>query len=190
MNADYDAAAIAAFKARFEARPADATDYMTRVFESVCKYLGDLERFDDQTVRNIRNLIPVLQDCEEWESPIEVIMIVTLGSILVALSEEYFRIAGGMYFSSIVGPLILRWQAQLGNYRTDFLLETNLRSIVIECDGHEFHERTAVQASRDRRRDRDLQLAGHTVLRFTGSDIYRDPVACVKDIISATGSRP
>lgn len=47
---------------------------------------------------------------------------------------------------------------------------------VVELDGHDFHERTKEQASRDKKRDRDLAAIGLPVIRFTGSDIYKDPV--------------
>jgi hypothetical protein len=47
--------------------------------------------------------------------------------------------------------------------------------VAVECDGHDFHERTKQQAERDKKRDRDLQSIGWRVLRFTGSEIVRDP---------------
>jgi hypothetical protein len=47
----------------------------------------------------------------------------------------------------------------------------------LECDGHDFHERTKEQAERDKERDRNIQAAGWEVARFTGSEITRDPVA-------------
>lgn len=54
--------------------------------------------------------------------------------------------------------------------------------LAIECDGHEFHERTKEQAARDRARDRALQEAGLTIFRFTGSEIYRDPFGCADQV--------
>jgi hypothetical protein len=48
--------------------------------------------------------------------------------------------------------------------------------LVVELDGHDFHERTKEQASRDKRRDRDLSAIGVPVIRFSGSDIYKDPI--------------
>lgn len=44
--------------------------------------------------------------------------------------------------------------------------------IAVECDGHDFHERTKEQAQHDKRRDRELQKRGWIVFRFTGSEIY------------------
>lgn len=47
--------------------------------------------------------------------------------------------------------------------------------IAVECDGHDFHEKTKAQAQRDKKRDRDLQSIGWNVARFTGSEIFNTP---------------
>lgn len=77
-------------------------------------------------------------------------------------------------------------QARIENFRVDFLIMgTGLYdgvSIVVECDGHAFHERTPEQASRDRQRDRRLQTLGYSVLRFTGSELYKRSFACVCEV--------
>jgi len=77
-------------------------------------------------------------------------------------------------------------QAPVMDYRVDFLITVVLAGKVIgrlavECDGLAFHERTKEQAARDRSRDRALTLAGYKVIRFTGSEIYRDVMRCVHD---------
>jgi hypothetical protein len=53
----------------------------------------------------------------------------------------------------------------------------------VECDGHDFHERSKEQARRDKARDRALQATGYTVLRFTGSEIYADPAGVAAEIV-------
>lgn len=55
--------------------------------------------------------------------------------------------------------------------------------VVVECDGHDFHERTKEQAERDKRRDRELTAMGLTVLRFTGREIWRSPVDCAAGVL-------
>jgi hypothetical protein len=57
-----------------------------------------------------------------------------------------------------------------------------LARLVVEVDGHDFHDRTKRQASFDRKRDRELTLDGYTVIRFTGSDVYNDPHDCAETI--------
>ena len=54
--------------------------------------------------------------------------------------------------------------------------------IVIECDGHDYHEKTKEQARRDKARDRALTASGYRVVRFTGSEIYSDPHGCVEEL--------
>lgn len=80
-------------------------------------------------------------------------------------------------------------QHEVDRYRLDFAF-VNER-VAVECDGHDFHERTKEQAAHDRRRDRAMTAAGWKTLRFTGSEIHRDAAACaneVKRIIQATGT--
>ena len=50
--------------------------------------------------------------------------------------------------------------------------------LAIECDGHEFHEKTSRQVDRDNRRNYDLSMAGFDVLRYSGSRIYKEPIIC------------
>lgn len=64
-------------------------------------------------------------------------------------------------------------------YRPDFAFFTKNVRLIVELDGHDFHERTKEQAARDKSRDRAFVLAGWMVLRFTGSEIYRDVKAAV-----------
>jgi very-short-patch-repair endonuclease len=54
--------------------------------------------------------------------------------------------------------------------------------VAIECDGHDFHEKTKEQARKDKRRDRVFLAEGLPVLRFTGSEIHRDPTAIAKEV--------
>lgn len=85
--------------------------------------------------------------------------------------------------ASMISP-----QVKVGkDYRVDFLVATRLEDdrvilTAIECDGHDFHERTKEQASRDKKRDRSLTVQGVSVLRFTGSDIHHRLDECVIEI--------
>ena len=68
------------------------------------------------------------------------------------------------------------------NYRADFglifLAHTGKYRLVVECDGHDFHEKTKEQAAHDKARDRAFLDAGWPVMRFTGSEIHRDSLKC------------
>lgn len=78
-------------------------------------------------------------------------------------------------------------QQKIGPYRVDFLViataaNRTSKQFVVECDGHDFHERTKKQARSDRSRDRAFSLAGYTVLRFTGSEIHADASRCMNEL--------
>lgn len=89
--------------------------------------------------------------------------------------------------------VFVQTQAQLDGWRVDFLLHFHsthrgiddpMSSVIVECDGHDFHERTKVQAQRDRSCDRLAQAGGVPVLRFTGSEIWNDPWACADEVLA------
>ncbi len=48
-------------------------------------------------------------------------------------------------------------------------------NVVVECDGFQYHSDKAAFKS-DRQRDRAFKAQGYDVLRFSGSEIYGDPV--------------
>jgi very-short-patch-repair endonuclease len=81
--------------------------------------------------------------------------------------------------------IIVESQIQLHDWRVDFLIscEEQRRFLIVECDGHDFHERTREQAAKDRARDRKFQQKGYTVFRFTGSEIYQDAPSCSSQVI-------
>jgi hypothetical protein len=76
--------------------------------------------------------------------------------------------------------------------RVDFMIiDAGSREplIAIECDGHDFHERTRDQAKRDRSRDRQIQAGGIPVYRFTGSEIYANAVGCAIEVLKNLDER-
>jgi very-short-patch-repair endonuclease len=83
--------------------------------------------------------------------------------------------------------IAVRPQQQVERYRCDFVIVFRFFgaeiNIVVEADGHEFHERTKWQASRDKARDRRLTKLGYRVLRFTGSEIFADARRCAGEVL-------
>lgn len=77
-------------------------------------------------------------------------------------------------------------QCPIGKWRVDFLvwfaIGRHIGGVVVECDGHQFHEKNKEQAARDKRRDRELLAAGYPVMRFTGSEIFKDAVGCAEQL--------
>lgn len=86
-------------------------------------------------------------------------------------------------------------QVIIGAYRVDFFIayrtSKKLTGVVIECDGHEFHEKTKQQVRRDKARDRFLQSKDYKVLRFAGSELWEHPMLCadqaLRDVYTDVG---
>ena len=80
-------------------------------------------------------------------------------------------------------------QVKVGSYKVDFLFAAQMSDnepfclIAVECDGHQFHEKTKQQAARDKARDRELMSYGVKVFRFAGSEIWKDPGACADEVL-------
>jgi very-short-patch-repair endonuclease len=89
------------------------------------------------------------------------------------------------------GEFILNVQQDIetptGKFRVDFLLAAYINgkpvSLIVECDGHDFHEKTKAQAAKDKRRDRALKFAGNEIIHFTGSEIWKDPWKCAREAV-------
>lgn len=123
-----------------------------------------------------------------------------MGSEIERAFAAYFEVAGAMHLgvfklvNSLPDPdpnggFFLLPQAQIGEYRVDFIfgsfMDPRLSSCVaIELDGHEWHERTKEQAARDKSRDRALSVSCGRVIRFTGSEIYRDMSRCALETVT------
>ena len=120
------------------------------------------------------------------ESPIEIMFgsafIFSMNAIMPAIGRRslaYLFDNNRKLEPVIPGQWKLIPQHNWENYRIDFALFTALPyPIFVECDGHDFHERTKEQASRDREKDRRIQAAGIPILRFTGSEIYASAQDC------------
>ncbi len=88
------------------------------------------------------------------------------------------------------GPCTVEQQYEIqtgsGLYRVDFIIIGEMAgvsaSLVVECDGHDFHEKTKAQATVDKQRDRALKLAGYDVIRFTGGEVWHRPMECAREV--------
>lgn len=87
--------------------------------------------------------------------------------------------------SDVNAAIDLHRGVAVASYRVDILLvRDRWRRLVVECDGHEFHDRTKQQAAYDRARDRELLRLGFTTVRFTGSEIVHGPDRCASEVWS------
>lgn len=82
-------------------------------------------------------------------------------------------------------------QFQVDQYRVDFLVErvwfydgANRRDqVLVELDGHEFHDKDKRQRSYEKARDRHLARRGFKVLHYTGSDVLADPYKVAYEVM-------
>lgn len=104
------------------------------------------------------------------ESPIEIDLAVAIRSSI----GEWLQRCG----------LEFRPQFPWQNYRIDFAVTHGGKPIMfIECDGREFHS-SERQVERDLLKDERVFLAGITMARFTGSEIFRSPDDCVHRVVN------
>jgi len=158
----------------------------------LCKQLADAAASD------------VLMAYENWqigmESPIERLLFIGMYSLIPMQEVEFMPLMKCEVTSSDNphpmqrariaehGTLLIQLQERILDWKADFVLSCpsiTEKKAIIECDGHDFHERTKEQAARDRARDRAAQSAGYMMLRYTGSEIYRDPLGCARAALRA-----
>lgn len=126
----------------------------------------------------------------EIESPIEQLFWI----------EWYFRQSNNPDYECLY--LIPQYKDKsTGRYRLDFSVEfiqdalgrfggpswdeiissINSPKVGIELDSHIWHEKTKEQAQKDKERERFLISKGWKLVRFAGSEIYKDPPKCVQE---------
>lgn len=133
-----------------------------------------------------------LADCE---SPIERAMAVSIVMLARLRWDHVVFIPKGSDLDphvDLIGGYTLHVAPQysVGKYRVDLLVGYSEAGgvdegyIAVECDGHDFHDRTKAQAQRDKSRDRELSSRVAKVVRFTGSEIYQDPWKCADEVLT------
>lgn len=120
-----------------------------------------------------------LIDCE---SPMEQLLSMELASA---------GLESILFYNPFIDVLAIEKQVEIKTknkkYRVDFLIPVIYKNqepinFIIECDGHEFHQKTKKQVEEDNERQRDLQEAGYEVIRFSGTEIYHRPGKCAWEI--------
>lgn len=123
------------------------------------------------------------------ESPIEERLLAAMMNDLMVLDgqahttvRKQFDVTEYKYRETLIVP-----QYEAGRYRLDFAVfwyreKCGLLKLAVECDGHDFHEKTKEQAKRDKSRDRYLMAEGWMTARFTGSEIFNDADECAMEV--------
>lgn len=122
------------------------------------------------------------------ESPIEALFIVAL--IRESWASGFKLVIDGLdpHWGRIISDfgsektLTIIPQFKIDNFRADFKMVGDV-SLIVECDGHLFHEKTKEQTSRDKARDREFTKSGLKIFRYSGSDIYNKDSECVSECL-------
>lgn len=127
------------------------------------------------------------------DSPIEQIFFMALrvqcqqmGIEFTTLVEPEF-IKPGFHFTLYISP-----QKKIGNYKVDFHIKLKQgcgeSELVVELDGHDFHDKDKRQRSYEKARDRYLLQQGFKVFHFTGSDVVKSPQHVAYEVMQSLGS--
>lgn len=80
-------------------------------------------------------------------------------------------------------------------YRVDFLIimkdlrnwdepDKKENTVIIEIDSYLWHGSTPEQFTKEKERERELTNAGYKIIRFSGREVYKNPIKCVEDAMS------
>lgn len=143
------------------------------------------------------------------ESPIEQTMFLALWATGLRRRNVFFKCSKWLdgeirgVGRMDVPHFIITPQHRIGAYRVDFFVEFNnyeamydpnlerkfrsklvsTSTLIVECDGHEFHEKTKEQAQKDKSRDRELKKLDYKVFHYTGSEIWNDAFKCASEVL-------
>lgn len=127
---------------------------------------------------NIQNDVVPDVFCSEYKSPIEAIFITAFELYIKFNNKEQIFLLPQREICIENKKYIVDFEFEADEYVNQF--NTN-KKIIIECDGHQFHQKTKEQVTKDNKREYDLKMAGYQVLRFSGSQIYNEPFKCAED---------
>lgn len=179
------------------------------------KFGADLliEQIIDRITPKIAGLCGWMEnDDRNGDTPIERLFYTALRLAATECEQEWFNAVRQVPIEIFNGwkdspdldrqTIFISRQVDAAGWRADFLIHVfadwsredqpgpmGWNRLIVECDGHDFHERTKEQAARDRDRDRQAQLAGIEIFRFTGSELWRDPLGCADQVIAWANRR-
>lgn len=127
----------------------------------------DLDKLNDLEIEDIGSLLRTSAVCVDYD-------------LLESHSNRIAQTPIELDLGSALAQVGLKAEPQVrvGRFRADFLIEDSGQKWVIEADGRGFHDPV-----RDQIRDDELRSLGITdVLRFTGSEIFRNSRSCAERV--------
>jgi very-short-patch-repair endonuclease len=137
------------------------------------------------------------------QSPIEDLFFIAFN----AMAESSFSEVNPPYlFNNIDATtscgrgVYIKPQYKINKYKVDFMIHSHgiapeeyCTPVVIELDGHDFHDKNKQQRAYEKSRDRHIVKSGFRILHYTGSEIFADPFKAAYEVlcmIGAFGSSP
>lgn len=161
----------------------DNADFRYGEFKSIYDKLeSNIKPYVDDAIINFLDLINF--KVTTTKSPIELVLFLSMATIPFQRKLCKFM---QCYYTRIE-PQYEVFVDDKPKYRLDFAIYasdavTDKYKFAIECDGHEFHQKTKDQVEKDKQRERFLQQNGWTVIRFTGTEILSNPTKCTDEIL-------
>lgn len=125
---------------------------------------------------------PEEREILKCESPIEAVMFLALKDKFKHFNSFFneFEVSINPQVQLISGNTTFRGDFEI--LVTDYERQEN-HFFLLECDGHDFHEKTKEQVANDRNRERLFMKKGYTVIRFAGSEIFESPTYCADEVV-------
>lgn len=166
------------------------------VFEFLDRASSDVGRLEEQSFNH--EMFNQINDVG-ISSPIEQLFFIALHAVARANlcdvdAEAYMDHAGNHCIGAGVHT---QPQFKIGTYRVDFLIQhlgygamawAEREEVVVELDGHDFHDKDKRQRSYEKARERHIVKAGYKILRYTGSDVVADPYKVAYEVLETVGA--
>lgn len=131
---------------------------------------------------------------EEITSPIEQIFFVaflsvlhekrtrdTIGIMIIPMRQESISVDGYDYIPDFLFNIVI---SDISD-KLDLYSDSFMSSVIVECDGRKYHDVSNEQISKKNKKTNSLQQGGITVLRFSGSDLFKYPYQCAEEAYCA-----
>lgn len=135
----------------------------------------------EEDMLNEDMFMSVCEIVDSVKSPIEAILFTAMHLLLnrrgfqLYIEPQYkIKINNNTY----IGDFIIQYDKYINVFiKKDFKL-------IIECDGYDYHHTEKKQIEHDYERENNLKINGYDVIRFTGSQIYKNPLKCAQEVFN------
>ena len=119
----------------------------------------------------------------ECESPIEQ---------MLSMELKNLHLENSVLFNSDLEIVGFESQKEIecnkNKYRVDFLIpvifyKNICKCYIVECDGYEFHQKTKEQVQNDYIRQRNIEMSGYRIIKFTGTEIFNNAPSCALQVL-------